>query len=220
MKNFEAKSGLFFRGINFKNPTDTEQYLGKHFINEINSWKNPKIDKFIVDTKVYGPIGDFLKDSSKLEDRELYVVFDNQEIIATSLLIPNSPLIGAKDLGTYIAKTLYNSQPFNDRYLNLGEALNIKANTQKNNLEIAYLIVNPNRLNEGYGTQTVNDICANVEIIGNGPQNCALTQINKLNKPCIHVFENNGFASVPSDGEFNYYYKLLSEETPVLEMEK
>lgn len=220
MKNFEAKSGLFFRGINFKNPTDTEQYLGKHFINEINSWRSNKIDQFVIDTKFYGPVGDFLKDSSTLDDKDLYVIFDRQEIVATSLLVPNSTLLGSKDLSVYITRSML-GYDYPQGYLSVKDGLTIKNNTQPNNFEIAYLIVNPKRFNQGYGKQTVYDICENIDIISNGePQTCALTQINKLNKPSIHVFEDNGFATVPSDGEFNYYYKLLSEETPDLEMEK
>ena len=216
MKTFTTNSGLEFHGIDFKNPTGADNYFGKKYISEINSWKSPKIDQFIINTKFYGPVGDFLKDSSTLDDRDLYVIFDRQEIVATSLLVPNSPLLGSKELGFYVSKTMLGDE-FNG-YLNLANALKLLSNPIQNNFEIAYLIVKPKRFNQGYGKQTVCDICENIDIISNGePQICAFTQINKLNKPSIHVFEDNGFATVPSDGEFNYYYKLLPEEKELLD---
>ena len=215
MKTFFAESGLEFQGIDFKNPHGADKYFGKKYISEINSWKSKSIDEFIINTKFYGPVGDFLKDSSTLENRELYVVFDRQEIVATSLLVPNSPLLGSKELGIYVSKTMLGDE-FNG-YLNLANALKLLSNPIQNNFEIAYLVVNPKRFNQGYGKQTVFDICENVGIICDAHQASAITQINKLNTPSIHVFEGNGFLPVPAKGEFNYYYKLMPEEKELLD---
>ena len=207
MNEFEAKSGLVFKNIDFNSESDKS--LNAHYLNIVNSWRSKNINKFVLDTRAYGPLGNFFKDYSRLSLQNTfspnawYLIFDEKEVVGSTLLSFNSLLPASKELEQVVFKTENEDESYSP--------FTFQPKAYKN-CGIEYYITNPKHLQKGYAKQAIDDICANMEIICNTPLNLIVTEINKLNKASVNLFEGRGFESTPSDTMFNYFFKFLEDK--------
>ena len=215
---FDKETGLLFHALDPKNSRDEETI--KQTFNS-PSWSSDNIKRFLTPLSDE-PLGTSLILGSRWGSM-LYAIYDTKasefEVVGTTMLVPNSPIIGRPELKKYFYENKANlNQPHTDpSILTLKQALRL-LNEDSRGLYIHALGVASNKTADNYysteekphyGTKIFRLVAENCSKFN--PESeplCTMASISMLNNPSIRACSKAGFATTPDiapNGYFSFY---------------
>lgn len=191
----------------------TQSYLS--LIDKLNSWKSESLNRFILDCETEN-LGDLLSGYlSKCEESKIFFAFDKQSLIDKNplgivILEPQTDLYAESEFKKYIRECIKDKSMKKAGKLSLIKTIRaLIKQTDSNNMNIDYLIINPNNENKGVATRMISSITKNAENFNNGEVNVLSASVHKNNIASQQVFIKNNFAPLTSkDSDFltDYYF--------------
>ena len=140
--------------ITFKSSEyQTQSYLS--LIDKLNSWKSESLNRFILDCETEN-LGDLLSGYlSKCEESKIFFAFDKQSLIDKNplgivILEPQTDLYAESEFKKYIRECIKDKSMKKAGKLSLIKTIKaLIKQTDSNNMNIDYLIINPNNENKG-----------------------------------------------------------------------
>ncbi len=213
MKTLISDSGLEFKTLDKYNYTNDEINLFNSTLETINTWGNPAVMENL-NMNGFSKLGSVLRSESFASDKDLYFVFDEKQLVATTLILPSIEIQHTDDLQYFINHP--NEQRFSKHfikhYMNTKKAQQLLDNDGKNSCYIHYLVVNPELQGRGIGSEVIKIIESNINFFDQSPtHNTLMAMIKNTNTPCINMFQKQGYEACPNDASiyFDMFYKSL-----------
>ena len=192
---YDEKADLLWTTFNdFNNLSPNEYYFHDKFTQELNSWDNEGIRKYIIWDKE-DKLGE--KMNSFAEEPYAYKLFyalRGKHLVGMILTSPNTKLRNIEDMQDYVKECILDKSMGKENCLDLISAIKGLTFTKRNNLYIEYLVVRPDlqQTNAKIGQSMIQSIISNPEFFNNFQSpNFIITTIHKQNAPSQNVFENH-----------------------------
>lgn len=213
MKTLLSDGGLEFKTIDKYNYSSEDIMLFNSTLETINAWGNPHVMENL-NLNGLSKLGSVLRSEAFASDKDLYFVFDQQQLVATTLLLPSIELQHSDDLSYFIKH--HNAPRFSKHatknYMSPQKAQEILDNDGKNSCYIHYLVVNPELQGRGIGSEVIKTIESDINFFDQAPtHNALMAMIRNTNTPCINMFQKQGYETCPNDAclYFDMFYKTL-----------
>lgn len=205
---------LTFRNFNKDECTSNQESDEKQFyqfcIDQLNTWTDESIIKGL--ELENEPLGNSLKDTYlTFKKPELYFIFKQQELVATTLLTPESPLYDLGSLLNYVDHCNHLKINKVDNFMSLKKALEIIKNANSNSCYINCLAVNPVHQHKGIGSQALSTLSKNIDFFAPPSTTSLIARIRKDNVASESPFKKNGFETFfkMDLSDYNTFYKEL-----------
>ena len=212
MKTLLSNGGLEFNSIDKYNCNSDEIMLFNSAIETINTWGNPDIMEYL-NLSGLTNLGSILRSEAFASDKDLYFIFDEKQLVATTLILPSIELLYAEDLEAYaFSKKQKHRNNNRNSYMTIQKAKNLLENDEFNSCYIHYLVVNPEMQGRGYGTEVIKTLQNDIDFFDHSlTHNALMAMISRTNHPFIGLVTKHGFGECPNptDAEFNMFYKEL-----------
>lgn len=212
MNDLLSNGGLRFKSVDMNN--FSELGLINSTLEEINGWSQQH-PEFMDNLNLSGlsKLGNIIRSQVFSGDEDLYFVFDDKQLVATTLLMPSIKLFYPNELEKFICTRSKNNPNQPKSIMTMDTAVKLLDNDGKNSCYIHYLVVNPETRGQGIGTEVIKTIEADIDFFDQATtHNAIMAMIKNPNHRCINMFANQGYESTYSSEEpddYNMFYKAL-----------
>ena len=190
---------------------NNEKSLYEYCISQLNSWTNENLNQTL--ELENQPLGDSLSNTySSFNKTDLYFIFKEQELVATTLLTPQTILIDKQALSTYANHCQVSNVSKLKGFMDSEKAIKLLSNPIHNSCYISCLAVNPDHQRKGIGSKILSTLSEHIDFFDPSPTHLTLTaRVHKSNPSSQKTFLNNGFETfLKMDlSDYNTFYKEL-----------